>query len=50
VNYPDVDLNDHGLKTALRLYYGGNLARLIRAKHAWDPNNHFHHSQSIPLL
>jgi hexose oxidase len=49
VNYPDVDLNDHGLETALRLYYGGNLARLIQAKNTWDPNNHFHHSQSIPL-
>jgi hypothetical protein len=49
VNYPDADLNDHGLATALRLYYGGNLPRLMEAKKTWDPNDHFHHSQSIPL-
>jgi FAD/FMN-containing dehydrogenase len=48
VNYPDVDLNDHGLETALRLYYGGNLARLSQAKAVWDPHDYFHHQQSIP--
>jgi len=37
------------LKTALRLYYDGTLARLIQAKKTWDPNNHFHYSQSLPL-
>ena len=49
INYPDVDLNDHGLRTALRLYYGINLPRLISAKQTWDPDNRFHHAQSIPL-
>ena len=49
INYPDVDLNAAGAATALRLYYGGNLPRLIQAKQVWDPNNRFHHRQSIPL-
>ena len=49
INYPDVDLDAHGPATALRLYYGGNLPRLIQAKRTWDPNNRFHHAQSIPL-
>jgi len=48
INYPDVDLNDHGLDTALRLYHGGNLARLRQAKAVWDPKDYFHHQQSIP--
>jgi hexose oxidase len=48
VNYPDVDLNDAGLATALRLYYGVNLPRLQQTKKIWDPRNYFHHAQSIP--
>ena len=48
INYPDVDLNQHGLAKALQLYYGGNLNRLIATKAAWDPLNFFNHAQSIP--
>jgi hypothetical protein len=47
INYPDADLNDHGRETALRLYYGDNLPRLMRAKRDWDPGNYFQHRQSI---
>jgi len=50
INYPDVDLNVHGLKKALELYYGGHLDRLIRTKTMWDPFEFFTHAQSIPLL
>ncbi len=50
INYPDVDLNDHGgLGRALSLYYGGNLPRLMQAKRVWDPHNYLQNSQSIPL-
>lgn len=49
INYPDADLNDHGLPKALSLYYGGHLTRLMRTKRDWDPLNHFQNSQSIPL-
>lgn len=48
INYPDVDLNHHGLEKALQLYYGGNLGRLIHIKSVWDPLDFFNHSQSIP--
>ena len=49
INYPDVDLNDHGgLTKALSLYYGGNLPRLMQAKRTWDPHNYFQNTQSIP--
>ena len=48
INYPDVDLNHHGLKKALQLYYGDNLGRLMQTKSAWDPFDFFNHSQSIP--
>jgi hypothetical protein len=47
INYPDADLNQHGRETALRLYYGGNLPRLKRAKREWDPGNYFQNRQSI---
>jgi hexose oxidase len=50
INYPDIDLNQYGLRKALQLYYGGNLPRLIKTKHYWGPNNIFNHSQSIPIL
>lgn len=49
INYPDTDLNEHGTETALRLYYGGNLARLREAKARFDPQNRFRHAQSINL-
>jgi hypothetical protein len=48
INMPDADLNEFGLATALRLYYGRNLGRLIQTKQRWDPSNLFHHAQSIP--
>lgn len=48
INYPDIDLNDAGLARALRLYYGVNLPRLQQTKKIWDPQNYFHHAQSIP--
>jgi hexose oxidase len=47
INYPDADLNEHGRETALRLYYGGNLPRLMQAKQEWDPGNFFQNRQSI---
>jgi hypothetical protein len=49
INMPDTDLNQYGPATALRLYYGGNLPRLIQTKQRWDPNNLFHHALSIPV-
>ena len=49
INYCDSDLNNYGgLATALRLYYGDNLPRLIQAKQEWDPLDYFQNSQSIP--
>lgn len=53
VNYLDADLPQH--PTADRaswwqLYYGDrNFARLVKVKRAVDPDNVFHHAQSIPL-
>jgi FAD/FMN-containing dehydrogenase len=44
VNYPDLDLPDYA--TA---YWGANLPRLKRIKSAVDPDNVFHHAQSVPL-
>jgi FAD/FMN-containing dehydrogenase len=49
LNYPDVDLNDHGGRMkALLLYYGGNLPRLMQVKRTWDPHDYFQNRQSIP--
>ena len=49
INYPDIDLNNHGGRDrALSLYYGGNLPRLMQTKRAWDPHNYLQNSQSIP--
>lgn len=49
INYPDVDLNEHGGRMkALSLYYGGNLPRLMQAKRTWDPRDYFQNRQSIP--
>lgn len=50
INYPDVDLNQFGLKKALQLYYGGNLPRLMQTKLQWEPQNIFNHAQSIRAL
>jgi Berberine and berberine like len=49
INYCDSALNAYGLPTALALYYGGNLPRLVKAKQQWDPLNYFQNAQSIPL-
>jgi FAD/FMN-containing dehydrogenase len=43
VNYCDLDLTDYGLA-----YWGNNLDRLRRIKLASDPDNIFHHAQSVP--
>ena len=44
VNYCDLDLPDYA--TA---YWGENLARLIAVKQEYDPDNLFHHAQSVPV-
>jgi FAD/FMN-containing dehydrogenase len=44
VNYCDLDLPDFA--TA---YWGENLARLSAVKAAYDPDNVFHHAQSVPV-
>ncbi len=51
VNYPDTDLGRATDPDPLypRLYYKGNYQRLQRAKSHWDPDNLFHHAQSIRL-
>ena len=49
-NYCDTDLNDIvGREGAMRLYFLGNLDRLVSTKNQWDPNNYFNSAQSIPL-
>jgi FAD/FMN-containing dehydrogenase len=53
VNYLDADLPRRPSATAAgwwQLYYGDtNFARLVRTKRAVDPDNTFHHAQSIPV-
>ncbi|MET8698686.1 FAD-binding oxidoreductase [Kitasatospora sp. NPDC004723] len=51
VNYPDTDLGTTADRTPpyQRLYYKQNYARLQHAKQLWDPDNVFHHAQSITL-
>lgn len=43
-NYLDQDIPDY-----LQRYYGDNLKKLIQIKNLVDPNNVFHHPQSIPI-
>lgn len=45
VNYCDLDLGN----SYANAYWGGNLARLMTIKAAFDPNNVFRHAQSVPL-
>lgn len=51
INYPDGDLSDAAFNTSAvpwhDLYWKGNYARLQQVKRAWDPQNVFHHRQSI---
>jgi hypothetical protein len=44
VNYCDLDLGDYA-----RAYWGDNLPRLMAVKAEYDPENLFHHAQSVPL-
>ncbi|PMU95185.1 FAD-binding oxidoreductase, partial [Pseudomonas sp. MPBD4-3] len=44
INYPDLDLKNYPAA-----YWGENLARLQQIKAAVDPENFFHHAQSVPL-
>jgi FAD/FMN-containing dehydrogenase len=46
VNYCDLDLGEGYAKA----YWGDNLTRLMKIKAAFDPNNVFHHAQSVPLV
>lgn len=51
-NYPDADLGtraDGRLDQALHLYFLGNRQRLTGIKSRWDPDDYFHHAQSIPV-
>ena len=55
-NYPDTDLGtapDGRLEQALLLYFGENLREasrnLVAVKARWDPQDFFHHAQSIPV-
>ena len=44
VNYCDLELANWPLA-----YWGANLSRLSGIKATFDPDNHFHHAQSVPL-
>jgi FAD/FMN-containing dehydrogenase len=44
VNYCDLDLPDYA-----NAYWGDNLPRLMAVKQQYDPENLFHHAQSVPL-
>jgi len=55
-NYPDTVLGSHergDVDRALWLYFLDNFRRnprnLVEVKQRWDPEDHFHHAQSIPL-
>jgi FAD/FMN-containing dehydrogenase len=55
-NYPDEALGTHKdgkIGQAMQLYfldnYRTNARNLVRIKRYWDPQNFFHHPQSIPL-
>lgn len=55
-NYPDSQLGTHAhgdADKALWLYFLDNLRKnprnLVDIKKRWDPQNYFHHAQSIPV-
>jgi FAD/FMN-containing dehydrogenase len=44
VNYCDLDLDDYA-----NAYWGDNLGRLVAVKQQYDPDDLFHHAQSVPV-
>jgi len=48
-HYPNVPNLSHSKNSVPAKYFGKNVARLVTAKKYWDPDNVFHHSQSVPL-
>jgi len=55
-NYPDIELGSHergDADRALRLYFLDNFRKsprnLVAIKQLWDPQNYFHHAQSLPV-
>jgi len=55
-NYPDTVLGSHergDVDRALRLYFLDNFRRnprnLVKVKQRWDPDDYFHHAQSVPV-
>ena len=48
-HYPNVPNLSHSKNSVPAKYFGKNVARLVRAKQYWDPDNVFYHSQSVPL-
>jgi len=55
-NYPDTALGSHehgDADRALWLYFLGNFRsnprNLVKVKQRWDPDDYFHHAQSIPV-
>ncbi|GAA0295791.1 FAD-binding protein [Sphingomonas oligophenolica] len=55
-NYPDVELGSHArgdVDHALRLYFLENFRdnprNLVAIKRHWDPEDYFHHAQSLPV-
>ncbi|MCD4506480.1 FAD-binding protein [Chromobacterium piscinae] len=55
-NYPDCDLGTHEdgkVDQAMQLYFKENYRsaprNLVQVKRQWDPQDYFHHAQSIPI-
>jgi hypothetical protein len=55
-NYPDTVLGSHergDVDHALWLYFLDNFRRnprnLVKVEQRWDPDDYFHHAQSIPV-
>jgi FAD/FMN-containing dehydrogenase len=41
--------SEEDCRNGIPAYWGANLARLKQVKSAFDPDNVFHHAQSVPL-